>query len=382
MRDRTGLNRWLLRCCFLVLSVSLLAGCGTAGETAPAKDVEAVTAALAAEGETTRVHFIDVGQGDSVLIESAGHFMLVDAGENDQGDVVAAYLKTQNVKKLDYVIGTHPHSDHIGGLDVIIREFPVDKVVLPPREHTTKTFEDVLNAIADQGLKITKPIVGDRYQLGAASFEVIAPNKDYGDDLNNWSVGIKLTHGSRSFVMAGDAEAKAEADMCGNGLNLFADVLKLGHHGSSTSTTEEFFKAVNPSAVVISCGKDNDYGHPHRETMELLARYQPEVYRTDEQGTIVAVTDGEQLEWKTGKMDGIQGGQKSLEGGGSEAAESTEPDRILPKESYVLNTNTKVFHRADCSSVKKMKTDNKKTVAEDREDLISQGYSPCGNCRP
>lgn len=368
MRDRIGVNRWLAWWCILFLSVFLLTGCGVTGGKEPADTDQNAVGTVGSEGHSTRVHFIDVGQGDSVLIESAGHFMLVDAGENDQGDVVEAYLKQQKVKKLDYVIGTHPHSDHIGGLDVIIRNFQVDQVILPAREHTTKTFEDVLNAIDEKGLKITKPVVGDVYQLGAASFEIIAPNRgDYGDNLNNWSVGIKLTQGRRSFVLAGDAEAQAEADMCSNGIRLSADVLKLGHHGSSTSTMEEFLKEVHPSAAVISCGKNNDYGHPHKETMDLLSQYQIMVYRTDEQGTIIAATDGEQLTWetqyqKTGKVEASKSGTKET--------------------SYVLNTNTMVFHKQDCSSVKKMKAENQKAVAQSREALISQGYSPCGSCKP
>ena len=360
----------------LVLTVSLLAGCGTKGM---AETTAAVQSQITEDGQRTTVHFIDVGQGDSILIESAGHAMLVDAGENNQADVVEAYLRRMKVEKLDYVIGTHPHSDHIGGLDAVIRDFEVGKVIMPPVEHTTKTFEDVLDAVADKGLKITKPRVGDTYELGAASFEIIAPNGDgYGDDLNNWSVGIRLTQGERSFVMAGDAEAKAEADICANGLELSADVLKLGHHGSSTSTTEEFLKAVNPSYAVISCGKDNDYGHPHRETMELMKAYGITVYRTDEMGTVTVTTDGENLTWETERQG------ETEKASGTASAETAGPagDMAGAEETYVVNRNTKVFHRPDCSSVGKMKPENRETVTDGREDLIGQGYSPCGSCKP
>ena len=203
------------------------------------------------------VHFIDVGQGDSILIQSGDHDMLVDAGENDQGDTVVTYLHSQGIEKLDYVIGTHPHSDHIGGLDDVINNFSIDKVILPPVENTTKTYEDVLDAISSQGLKVTKPVAGDTYKLGYASFQIIAPNGNYGDDLNNWSVGIKLTNGDNSFVMCGDAESQAEADICASGINLSADVLKLGHHGSKTSTSGAFLNKVNPEYAVISCGMGN-----------------------------------------------------------------------------------------------------------------------------
>ena len=218
------------------------------------------------------VHYIDVGQGDSILAGLDGHYMLIDAGENDQADTVVSYLRQACVTSLDYVIGTHPHSDHIGGLDKVIDEFSVGKVILPPVEHTTRTFEDVLNSVSNKGLKITKPVPGSTYTLGNASFTIVAPVKDYGNDLNNWSVGIRLTYGSNSFLMCGDAESQAESDMLERGMPLKADVLKAGHHGSSTSTSSGFLKAVSPSYVVIQCGKDNSYGHPHKETMEKLKR--------------------------------------------------------------------------------------------------------------
>lgn len=359
----------------LLLMICLLTGCGAEGMA------ETTAAAQPGNGggQETTVHFIDVGQGDSILIESAGHAMLVDAGENNQAEAVEAYLRRMNVKKLDYVIGTHPHSDHIGGLDVVIRDFEVEKVIMPPVEHTTKTFEDVLDAVADKGLKITKPVAGDTYELGAASFEIIAPNRgDYGDDLNNWSVGIRLTQGERSFVMAGDAEAGAEADICANGLELSADVLKLGHHGSSTSTSEEFLKAVNPSSAVISCGKDNDYGHPHRETMDLMEKYGITVYRTDQMGTVTVTTDGKKLTWKTER----QGETAKNDETASEAESGQAKAAAEAEDTYVVNSNTKVFHRPDCSSVGKMKPENRETVTSGREDLIGQGYSPCGSCKP
>ena len=241
------------------------------------------------------MHFIDVGQGDSILAESDGHYMLIDAGENDQAGTVISYLKAQGVTKLDYVIGTHPHSDHIGGLDKVIDTFPVDKVILPPVEHTTKTFEDVLDSIASRGLKITKPTPGDSYDLGDASFTILSPVKDYGSDLNNWSVGVRLTYGDNSFVMCGDAENQAEEDIIKNGAVLKADVLKAGHHGSSTSTSDAFLKKVSPSWVVIQCGKGNSYGHPHKETMEKLKKAGCQVLRTDEEGTITAFSDGKTI---------------------------------------------------------------------------------------
>lgn len=332
------------------------------------------------------VHFIDVGQGDSILAESDGHYMLIDAGENDQGDTVVTYLHSQGIDMLDYVIGTHPHSDHIGGLDDVINNFKIGRVILPDAEHTTKTFEDVLDALQTQGQKITIPAVGDTYQLGGASFEIIAPNKDYGDDLNNWSVGIKLTYGQNSFVMCGDAEAEAEADICGNGIDISADVLKLGHHGSSTSSSEEFLDRVRPEYAVISCGLGNSYGHPHRETMELMEIRGIAVFRTDEQGTVVAVSDGTEITWN-GKQ-GMSGGNVWENSGGESRRPAdgfNEPEPVKPDQekaaavSYVLNTKSKKFHLPSCNS---LPTSNREDTDMSREEIISRDYTPCKRCNP
>lgn len=243
------------------------------------------------------VHFIDVGQGDSILVESAGHFMLIDAGENNQGETVVSYLKQAGVSSLDYVIGTHPHSDHIGGLDNVIRSFDTKTLFLPPVEHTTATFEDVLDAAEEKGLSITAPVPGDSFSLGEASFTLLSPVKEYDDDLNDWSVGVRLSYGDNAFVMCGDAEEKAEQDIIKSGATLSADVLKAGHHGSNTATSDSFLKAVSPSVAVISCGKGNSYGHPHKETMEKLEKAGVNVLRTDELGTIIAHSDGTAITW-------------------------------------------------------------------------------------
>ena len=181
--------------------------------------------------------------------------MLIDAGENDKGRSVVSYLQQNGVTSLDYIIGTHPHSDHIGGLDDVIEAFDVEKIIMPPKEHTTATFEDVLDAIAEKGLTITKPVPGDSYSLGEAQFTILSPQKNYGDDLNNWSVGIRLSYGDNAFVMCGDAESKAEQDIVDSGLILSADVLKAGHHGSRTSTSSAFLKAVSPSSPLSSAGR-------------------------------------------------------------------------------------------------------------------------------
>jgi len=241
------------------------------------------------------VHIIDVGQGDSILIETKDHSMLIDAGENNKGATVLDYLESQNIEKLDYIIGTHPHSDHIGGLDTVIRSIPVSKVIMPNVTHTTKTFEDVLDALKEKKLTITKAVVGDQYTLGPASFQIISPNSECYDELNNYSVGIKLTFADNSFLFAGDAEKLSEDEMRKNGIDLSCDVMKLGHHGSTSSSSSDFLDAVNLTKAIISVGADNEYGHPHEEILQAMKDRNIEVYRTDQQGTLVFTSDGKTI---------------------------------------------------------------------------------------
>jgi competence protein ComEC len=254
-------------------------------------------------GSTTNyveVHYIDVGQGDAILIETENASMLIDAGENTKGTLVADYLKERNITELDYVIGTHPHSDHIGGLDTILKNFTTKKVILPQITHTTKTFEDVIDAIEANQLKITLAKVGETYRLGPAEFTIVAPNSSSYDDINNYSVGIKLTYGSTSFLFTGDAEKLSEDEMLKNGINLSSDVLKLAHHGSAYSSSDLFLDAVHPNYVIISAGQDNQYNHPHAETLQRMLDREIKVYRTDVQGTIVFSSDGKNISVNTG----------------------------------------------------------------------------------
>lgn len=359
---------------FLIFSILTMVfgstGCAPSTASAlPSRVSEAVSISETISDSRLTVHVIDVGQGDSILIESKGHFMLVDAGMNDQAQTVTDYLNCQGVKTLDYVIGTHPDADHIGGLDAVINSFDVKQVFLPPKEHTTKTFEDVLDAIMDNGLTITKPVPGSQYQLGEASFTIVAPVGDYQDDLNNWSIGIRLTCQNRSFLFCGDAETQAEQDICASGADIQADVLKLSHHGSSTSSSASFLDEVNPSIALISCGKDNSYGHPHKEILAKMERRNITVLRTDQLGTIILSTDGNALSWTS---------EQGTEEEDSAAMQETSPQ----EESFVLNTNTRKFHLPDCSSVQQMGKKNRQEYTGTREELIQQGYDPCKNCNP
>ena len=246
------------------------------------------------------VHFIDVGQGDSILIKAKDKTILIDAGENGKGETVLNYLKTQKVEKLDYVIGTHPHSDHIGGLDEVMRKMEVGMLMMPriPDDivPTSKTYEDVLQTAADKGLKIKAAKAEETLTIAdGVTITILGPVQDY-DDLNNMSIVAKLTYGNTSFLFTGDAEKQAEADLVKRYPDLLdSDVLKMGHHGSSTSSSEQFFQAVSPQCAVICCGKDNPYGHPHKETLELLSKTDTPYYSTEQNGSIVFTTDGKNI---------------------------------------------------------------------------------------
>ncbi len=244
------------------------------------------------------VHFLDVGQADSILIQQGSSAMLIDGGNNEDTDVVLDYLEEKDITKLNYVVGTHPHEDHIGGLDGVINKLTVDKVIMPKVSHNTKTYEDVLSAIKSQGLKITTPRLGQQYSLGNAMFTILSPSKDKYEELNDYSIAIRLDYGDQSFLFLGDCERVNEEEMLQSGLPLASNVVKLGHHGSISSTSEEFIAAVNPEYAVISVGKDNDYNHPHKEVIKRLNQYGIEILRTDESGTIVFFTNGESLSFK------------------------------------------------------------------------------------
>ncbi len=301
----------------IIALILLLTGCMTARskekEQPDTTTVNKYTVSdKASEGQLTdklTVHFLDVGQGDCVLITCGEHAMLIDAGDNSMGTTVELYLRKQNIKKLDYVIGTHPDADHIGGMDVIIYKFDCDTIILPDFEKNTATYRDVIDTINNKNYKITRSAAGKTYSLGQSEFTVISPVSDnYGDNANNYSVGIRLTYGDTSFLLAGDAEEEAEEDMLDSGQELKADVFKASHHGSRTSNTEEFLEAVNPKYAVISCGENNKYGHPHAQTLNTLRAMGIKVFRTDEQGAVIIKSDGKELtfncspseSWKAG----------------------------------------------------------------------------------
>lgn len=254
-----------------------------------------------------KVNFIDVGQADSVLLQQGDKFMLIDAGNNGDAQIVKDYLTSQGVKELQYFIGTHKDEDHIGGADAIINSFKVGKVYFPKQEATTQTYKDFVTAVKNKGLSLTVPKVGEQFKLGEATVTVLAPNSSKYEDSNDFSIVVKVTLGSTNFLLTGDAEALSEKELVASGKDLSATVLKVGHHGSLTSTSQAFLNKVNPKFAVISAGTGNKYGHPAQETMDKLKAKGVKVFRTDEQKTIIATSNGKDIEFnvKPGSYKGI-----------------------------------------------------------------------------
>ncbi|CUU47085.1 ComEC/Rec2 family competence protein [Clostridium beijerinckii] len=248
-----------------------------------------------------KIHYIDVGQGDSELIQIGDKNILIDAGTSDKKAL--DYLKSIGVTTIDYAIATHPHEDHIGSMDDVIKAFNIGKFYAPKATANTKTFSNMIDALKSKNMQITAPKVGDTITIGDATLTFLAPNSAKYDDLNNYSVVCKLKYGNTSFIFMGDAEDISEGEILQKQLDIQADVLKVGHHGSHSSTTQAFLDKVKPKYAVISCEKGNDYGHPHEETLDKLNAKNINVFRTDLEGTIIATSDGTNITFNVKPVD-------------------------------------------------------------------------------
>ena len=366
----------------------LMTGCGSSNSVAVSGNGDRTAGNVSQSGSDMEVHFIDVGQGDSTLIKAGDHAMLIDAGDNSEGTAVQSYLNSQNVEKLDYVIGTHPDADHIGGLDVVIYKFDCKKVFMPDIASDTKTYDDVIQALKSKNQKAQVPKLGKTYSLGDATFTVIAPVKEYGNETNNWSIGIVLQYGENRFLFTGDAEKEAEDDILAKGEDIFADVYKASHHGSKTGSSDDFLDKVNPEYAVISCGEGNKYGHPSAQTLNNFRSRGIKTFRTDNQGTIVAYSDGKNITWNaspdTTWTPGEPKGSSSNWNTTStkKKTQSTLKNTSKTQVSYVINEDTGKFHLPSCRFVKQMNDENKVISKKSRDRLIQEGYEACKVCNP
>lgn len=330
------------------------------------------------------VHFLDVGQADCTLIQLPnGEEVLIDAGNYGDGSYITSYLKNLNVDDIEYLILTHPHEDHIGSAKEIINNFTVEKIYMPDVLTDSKFYESTMLAIEDKGIEtiFAKPglKIIDSPDL---KFQLLSPKSMYYSELNEYSAAARLEYSDTSFLFMGDAESVSELEMLGGGFNLDSDVLKAGHHGGRTSSSRDFLQAVTPEYSIISCGEDNSYGHPHIETLNRLSDIGSEIYRTDELGTIVFLSDGQSISIASDEV--IEIPLATLEILDTPPVQDASEDKETPaisETNYVGNKNSLVFHKTDCSSVSDMKESNK-IIFTTRQTATDQGFTPCGRCNP
>ena len=337
------------------------------------------------------VHVLDVGQGLSVVLSCDGHYLLYDGGPGNASSKVVSYLQQTVPEKLDYIIASHYDEDHLNGVIGALHVFPVDTLIAPDYQTDTVIYTSFLRAVQENGVPVTYASAGQTYALGPASFQILMPLMPSYIDENDYSVVIRAWLGDTSVIITGDSTSIGEHDMILAQEYLDSDILIAGHHGSSRSSSREFVDAVSPSAAVISCGSDNTYGHPSKEVMELLQLYGIPVWRTDMQGDIDFAGDGSTWYYDPSPVNDYSYRvftEPQAAAGAEEITRGTEP--VVPEvienqpmaASYVLNTNTMKFHYPDCASVYQMKDKNKEYVSATRDEIISWGYSPCGNCHP
>lgn len=331
------------------------------------------------EGSSFAVHFLDVGQGDSALVLCDGAAMLIDGGEADQSSFLYSYLRDLDIRYLDYLVATHPHADHVGGLSGAVQIAQVGTALSPVSDWDTKTFQSLKKYLAAQDVDFTVPSPGDAFALGSASVTVLGPLKDY-DEVNDTSLVLRIDYGSTSFLFTGDMERSAEADLLEAGTDLRATVLKVGHHGSETSTSYPFLREVSPAYAVISCGAGNSYGHPDEDTMSRLRDAGVTVYRTDLQGTVICESDGESLTFTT-ERDTAPTPPRPDGGEPPDDAQETEPDPGQPSEQVqevmIGNRKSKKFHSPLCPN---LPSEANQVLFDSYEAAQAAGYTPCGNC--
>ena len=348
----------------------------------------AVSTQAAGQGDMA-VHFIDVGQGLAILVQSGGENLLYDGGNRAHSDEVVQYLKNQQVETIDYMISSHYDEDHLGGLVKCLDNFEVEHVLGSDYVHTSDLFNTFMNTATAHAIIVEYPSVGDTYEFGTGSFTVMAPD-GISQNSNDNSVVIRLVNGNNSFMFMGDAEETSEQDMISTGMNLDCDVLSLGHHGSASSTSWDLLEAASPSWAVISCGLNNSYGHPAAETMGKLSDMDIPVFRTDDQGTVIALSDGNTISWNQEPCNDYTSGSEKQSTDSSADQSEQDTNDAAATESYAAETDTsdtqgrmvwisatgsKYHSIPDCGN---MNPD--KATQETESQALSQGYEACKKC--
>ena len=370
----------------LLLIFSLGSGFNNSQKNSPILNKEEVSD-LTSNISKLIVHYIDVGQGDSELIQIPGNInILIDGGPKSSSNKVVSYIKALGIDTLNIVISTHPHEDHIGGLISVINSFKVNNIIDAGVNHTSKTFINYLNAIKEKNINYLTPSPGESFDLTTdVKLIVYGPYKRYCNDLNNSSVVVKLIYGSTSFLFEGDAESKEESQLIAGGLDLSATVLKVGHHGSKTSSTLEFLKKVNPKISVISVGKNNSYGHPAQITIDILLSLGSTVYRTDTTGDIIIESDGSNINITRGSPYIPDNSSTTTSSVSEQTTTTISSDETTTTQTmigqFVGSKNSDVYHYPNCSYAKKIKEENK-IWFNSIEEATAAGYRPCKKCNP
>lgn len=351
------------------------------------------------ENSSFEVHFIDVGQADSALVLCDGKSLLIDGGNVADSSLVVSYLLKLNIDSLDYVINTHAHEDHVGGLNGPLNKFTVkERIFAPATGASTDCYNDFINAVKKQNKEITVPVTGYKFTLGSAEVKFIGPVHENYSNINNTSLVVKITYQNTSFLFMGDAEYESERDMLDAGADVKTDVIKIGHHGSETSTGYRLLREAEPSIAVISVAAAKNYGHPEAEVLTRLRDADVRVYRTDMQGHIVITSDGNNLNVTTEKnqdaetnptkpepVDPLPSEPEIPPTEEPETPPAEEPEKPPIEEpedipsSYIGNKNSKVLHLPSCSSLPK---ESNRVYFADRSDAISSGFTPCKRCKP
>lgn len=347
--------------------------------TVSACSLSAATVTVSTKSAPFSVTMLNVGQGLSILVQSNGHNMLYDGGGRDTSSYVVSYLKKHNVKTFDYIVASHYDDDHINGLVGVLNTAKVKKAVLPDYTADTRVYRSLQSTVKNKRVPVVHPKRGATYKLGNAKITVLSPVNYHQQIENNNSIAMRIQYGKFSVIMTGDAEQDAENAMISSGLKLKSDLYIVGHHGSSTSSSRAFLRAIQPSYAFLSVGAYNKYGHPTQKTLNSLKSAGVKLFRTDKQGEVTAYSDGKKCwfnkkatnDWSAGDRASAQASYISTPASGQK--KSTQ---------YVLNKSSKKFHRPNCPSVKQMKAKNRVYTNASRSTLIKQGYKPCANCKP